>query len=487
MPQLPFNASLTRAGQPDVKPMPARDELFAVLDAAAPTRSAGVIGIFGDVNVAQHLEQELMSNSPMPLRTRYQRRIIGVTVSAANMPSYMRPWQYLLSTVLDRIVDLALPNEREQIGRLRSQLLNLVRQNATASTDELQRANLDFSQRFNATYPVLIYNIIVQANAILLIGLEQLTDAESADVEELLESCAYFLCVPGSAVIVADDENQLHAKLGERDRLGRIVRTRIIARASPEPVAPPPTPTTTAVTQTISIPPVLPTIEKATEPIRPLQRETIITDITELPKPQPIEPVVMAQPVVAAPVVESTRPILPTQVLANEAINQVEPAPIRKRTREIVTRPASPLWSALRLPLILSASVFVIDRIAKLIANASGAAIAANVTAGGLRIGLSIALEIAGVIAALLLLVFSVNRSGDEPAEYRPTIKLRRIAYALIGGGLIANLADHLFVGDVINMIRIGNLFAINLAHIVLLAGLLLLVYSLVRPTLSED
>jgi lipoprotein signal peptidase len=116
-------------------------------------------------------------------------------------------------------------------------------------------------------------------------------------------------------------------------------------------------------------------------------------------------------------------------------------------------------------------AVFVVDLLSKWLVGAvsPGAAITA-VPASFVNGSLTVALELAG-IALTLLLAATGGRA--------------RVGYGLIVGGLLASLWEQVTRGSLTNFIHLGGLPVFNLAHVALLAGIVMVAASLLRAEKS--
>ena len=137
------------------------------------------------------------------------------------------------------------------------------------------------------------------------------------------------------------------------------------------------------------------------------------------------------------------------------------------------------------------AGVFLIDRVSKLLIQALVNPLAGgwirpevlplNAQTGGLLAGgLAVGAEIFGLALAILIAVFwgGLRRQA-----------LHSISLGLIIGALASNLFDRIAYGNGLNYVHIADLPIFNLAHIALLAGALLLAFSIVRnrPALDAE
>lgn len=133
------------------------------------------------------------------------------------------------------------------------------------------------------------------------------------------------------------------------------------------------------------------------------------------------------------------------------------------------TRAASgQLWQLL----FVAGASFALDRSAKLIAEAGGSFVLSLAAAisDPLSAAASTAADLSSVVlCAVLLALWGNRRTG-----------VYGVAYGLLLGGLLANLADRLVYGAVMNLFRVGTLPMFNLAHASMLIGAALLAWALV-------
>jgi lipoprotein signal peptidase len=134
----------------------------------------------------------------------------------------------------------------------------------------------------------------------------------------------------------------------------------------------------------------------------------------------------------------------------------------------------------------VAASVFLLDRIAKLLIQStwqpgqsllggliqpeylSAQTITGNPFGGGLAVGA----ELFGLALAVLIALFW----GGARQQRSHSVSL-----GFIIGALASNLFDQLAYGAVFNYLHVANLPTFSLAHAALLLGALLLAYSLLR------
>jgi lipoprotein signal peptidase len=145
------------------------------------------------------------------------------------------------------------------------------------------------------------------------------------------------------------------------------------------------------------------------------------------------------------------------------------------------------LSAALLTTAFSAAAVFLLDRIAKLLIQDSATLLgglikaeflsASTLTGTFWGVGMAVGAELFGLTLAVLIAIFW----GDMRHQRSHALSL-----GLIIGALGANLFDRLAYGGVLNYFHIANLPVFNLSHVALLAGALLLAYSLLRATLTD-
>lgn len=133
------------------------------------------------------------------------------------------------------------------------------------------------------------------------------------------------------------------------------------------------------------------------------------------------------------------------------------------------------------LILSVAAGMFILDRLGKMLVQGD-AMLSRLVRLAPLNLvnnGLSIAAELTGLAICLLIVAFYGGQSRSMAHS---------AAFGLIIGGMTANLFDRVAFGTVMNYIHIGALPIFNLAHVAMLAGALLLAYSILanRPRQAQ-
>jgi hypothetical protein len=167
------------------------------------------------------------------------------------------------------------------------------------------------------------------------------------------------------------------------------------------------------------------------------------------------------QPAVAAPQVE-------THTLRGNAATTINDVFAETRAHARVLPTARLALPPLALFFATGLGAFAIDRLTKTAANVT--AVYPNMTTSSLVGNAAmLGIELLGLALCVLIMLFwGVKRRS----------KLYHVGFGLIVAGLASNLVDHIQTGGVLNFLPIGGL-ALNLAHIAMFAGALLLVASM--------
>jgi lipoprotein signal peptidase len=160
------------------------------------------------------------------------------------------------------------------------------------------------------------------------------------------------------------------------------------------------------------------------------------------------------------------------------------PAPKPGSRREIAPTIAPAVMPATVWTIVsVAASAFIVDRLAKLLAQANGTMLGGVIrlepapVQNLLNSGLAIGAELLGLaLCGLIVLFWGANHRSRAYAA----------AFGLIIGGLMANLFDRLAYGSVMNFVHVGNLPVFNFAHAALLAGVCLLVIAMATRPADE-
>lgn len=174
-----------------------QDLLSALPNASSETQWFGLFGGTGSgkTTLLEHL-------AGGALRSNAGRRLLLVRVDAANAPAYLRPWQVLLSQVLDRIGEFGLPSERDRIAPLRAEML------AIAAVDN-EAAMATFVKHFRVGFGQLLQSVVSASQSTLVVALDHLDTANREVAGEIYESAQYFLNGPDLVLLVAGDEAAL--------------------------------------------------------------------------------------------------------------------------------------------------------------------------------------------------------------------------------------------------------------------------------------
>ncbi|MEO6062667.1 MAG: hypothetical protein ABIQ99_12085 [Thermoflexales bacterium] len=379
--------------------------LMAQLDRTHGVPGPHMLTLFGRARDIEEVLRVAAPDGPRKPRTAEHRKVLSAYIDAANLPPYLRPWQYLVFELLETLAESALASEKPAITGLRSELLKLTRLqedadrapgNESAAAD-VARATSAFVKRFRAALPSMILNTVSLANSVILFVIDNTHRAAAADTAQLLEASRYFLSAPSCGVLVCGDEMLLLERLSHS---GAGVDGRGILRGW----------------------------------------QTGRIDIGA----------VVAQPSFRGQ---------PTPAPA-KATPSREPA--RARAENSLARRDGQSVPVL-LPMIAVAAVFLIDQASKLGVIGSPRA--------GMAGGLALGVELLGLALAALMWMWSPESEGR-----------RRIGYALIAGGLASSLFDGVLRGATLTTIRLGGLPGFSLAHIALLAGIVVIVVGLLRP-----
>jgi lipoprotein signal peptidase len=480
-----------------------RDELIGLIDRTHPPQPAVMIGLFGQNGSGKTtiLDSLVRTTSALAIRTRNHRRVVGVNIDCTIIPGYMLPWHYIISQVLDKLDEQALPSEIEVIKSLRNGLGGLIKRNPNMSENDEAAAILAFTKHFKQTFPALVASTVTQANNVLLIGLDHIDKVDPDTCADILDSAIYFLRVPGVAIVVAAEEGVLVEKINiatnANDGAAQL-RTILQARLElPARVKAVPSTAKSSIfgTSPPSKPSVnltIPTIEsqKAGENVKSdaLTLETVASDV----KSQP-ELVKNASSAEFTPNTSSISSPKTTETVVKKDKKREDFANASQKRTTSATR--FPFTTS---PLVLALMVFALDRITKTLVRYAapeppGISLIpglmrleqyfSTTTANGLiRGSLGLGAEIVAFILTIVLLLFSLDR---RTSVNRTDITIRIAALGLMFGSLATNLLDRLLFGGVLNFIHVGSLPVFNIAHIMLLVGELLLIYSLLKTSRS--
>jgi lipoprotein signal peptidase len=192
---------------------------------------------------------------------------------------------------------------------------------------------------------------------------------------------------------------------------------------------------------------------------------------------------VAARPLAPEPAAPAVLPAGETSVFA---------APATAATAAAARPAARPITVSATTTALVSGGVFLVDRVVKLAATGALQAPARVDIAGAIQLGIpaanalsntfvtdvfALGAELFGIALALLIMTFW--------GAARPQ-KSYSVAFGLILGALAANLFDRLAYGGVLNFIRIADSPVFNVSHVALLAGALLLAFSVLRNTVAR-
>ncbi len=179
--------------------------------------------------------------------------------------------------------------------------------------------------------------------------------------------------------------------------------------------------------------------------------------------------------------------VAPADAVSTAARAPMTPTKPDRPQRHRQTAPAtfpSPVWTLVSV----AASVFIVDRLVKMaVQSVEGFQTGTTIFGGLIRlqppaavsltgVGLAVGAELVGLALCILIAVFATKQ----------TDAVRTWAFGLIIGGLTASLFDRLTFGAAMNYLHIANLPVFNLAHLALLAGVILLVYAVLTGSRSS-
>lgn len=195
--------------------------LMAQLDRTHGVPGPHMLTLFGSARDIEEVLRVAAPDGSRKPRTPEHRKVLSAYVDAANLPPYLRPWQYLVFEMLEALAESALASEKPAIMALRSELLKLTRlqedvdrapANESAAAD-LGRATSIFVKRFRSALPSMILNTVSLANSVMLFVIDNAHRAAAADTAQLLEASRYFLSAPSCGVLVCGDEMLLLERL----------------------------------------------------------------------------------------------------------------------------------------------------------------------------------------------------------------------------------------------------------------------------------
>jgi lipoprotein signal peptidase len=540
----------------------ALQQLLGTLDAPAGRKAIGLFGARGSGKSTLIAQLDKGLRSP---RTPLHRRVVCVTVNAANLPGDLAPWQRLIFATLDKLAQQ--PGATSTIDDLRDELSELV-QHEQNNDDSATLAAAAFAHHFRAAFTGLVNSTITLSNSTFVIAIDNLDKCSAGAAVELLESSKYFLNAQNCATLIAADETALTGKLGDegRELLYQWLTARIELRAaayktpamettqprvkqSPKPIASDiPQASVQVLTgalgddrhgieragdywrsamrglakrnadghrSSINGPmiaklcalrvmspalfdaarfdaPLLGNLERRARTARPTDSRdewaaTMEEDarLHNLFKSAPsfigveIRDVATALRLVQAGDGET---IEMHSAMALPNVNIIGATPMDAPQTAGERRAANRARGAVAVPQVMTAGLwmilsiaagaFIIDRLGKMLAQ-SGTFLSGIVSPAPLNLvnnGLAIAAELTGLAICVLIVIFYGGQSRSVAHS---------AAFGLIIGGMTANLFDRIAYGTVMNFIHIGSLPVFNLAHVAMLAGAVLLAYTM--------
>lgn len=195
--------------------------LMSQLDRTHGVPGPHMLTLFGSARDIEEVLRVAAPDGPRKPRTAEHRKVLSAYVDAANLPPYLRPWQYLVFELLEALAESALASEKPAITGLRSELLKLTRLQEDAdrapanesTAADLSRATTVFVKRFRSALPSMILNTVSLANSVMLFVIDNAHRAAAADTAQLLEASRYFLSAPSCGVLVCGDEMLLLERL----------------------------------------------------------------------------------------------------------------------------------------------------------------------------------------------------------------------------------------------------------------------------------
>ena len=189
----------------------ARKELLHALDLVTP-HDTPWLAIFGPGSSGKStLVRDL---SAAKLVTSNGKHVAIAYVNAAELPGYLLPWQHLLSVVLDRLGESAVPGDQSVIAALRGELLTSVQASSSRSAEATEILVANFANHFLSAYRTLAQHVFGSSQNILVIVLDHLDKVTAALATELFEAAGYFLRSPDTRLLAVSDEKTLLEKIG---------------------------------------------------------------------------------------------------------------------------------------------------------------------------------------------------------------------------------------------------------------------------------
>lgn len=181
------------------------DEVLAMVDSREPSK---FISMYGGRSTASEALRVLLSQN---FRTPSHRRIVGVMIDAAKLPTHIEAWQHLIFSVLDKLSDSPTAPVNV-IAQLRAELKELIEREKRKDPNT-QLSAAAFAHHFRTAFPGLVNTCYAESNCILVVGISHLDHTNGVWAAELLEASKYFLTAPDCVTISAANEVLLADKL----------------------------------------------------------------------------------------------------------------------------------------------------------------------------------------------------------------------------------------------------------------------------------
>lgn len=385
--------------------------LMTLLDRTHGAQGPHMNTLFGRPRDIEAVLRVAAPDANRPPRTPEHRKVIAAYVDAAALPSYLRPWQSLIFELLETLDGVALPTERPALNALRAELLAITRLQEDADRGQAAASSneglMAATTAFVRRFRAALPSLIL--NTISLANSVLLFAIDNAHSASP-EDTAQLL---EAARYFLNTPSCAVLVCGDEtllvERLGRST-DQADGRAI----------------------------------LRSWQTGRIdigVTDVQPAFRGSPT-PVVAPASALSAPRAGGAAPASRGTQTAGRAVTRPQ--------RDAAERPA---WlSLVSLPALVAGVVLALDQLSKL-----GVAGIPRTGIGGV---LALGTELLGVSLAAMLWMGA--RAGET---------LRRVAYALIVGGLASSLIDGAVRGLTLAPFRIGTALAFSPGHVAALIG----------------